>query len=123
MNKDEALRCLDISKSKFSTGNSEAAIKFAKKSIALHSTTNAVEWLEFISKTSTKPTSTTRQRKRSPSPKKKEETRPFTQEQVDGIKKIKRFKANGDLYSILGVTKGAQEIEIKKAYRKVLLFS
>ncbi len=40
-------------------------------------------------------------------------------EQVEGINKIKRFKAKGDLYSILGLTKGAQEIEIKKAYRKV----
>jgi DnaJ family protein B protein 12 len=119
MNKDEAQRCLDISKSKYANGNSEVAIKFAKKSISLHSTTNAVEWLEFISKTSIKQTSTARQRKRSPSPKKKEETRPFTQEQLDGINRIKRYKAKGDLYSILGVTKGAQDVEIKKAYRKV----
>lgn len=122
MNKEEALRCLDISKSKFANGNSEAAIKFATKSISLHSTANAVEWLEFISKTTIKQTKTTpRQRKRSPSPNKKEESRPFTQEQVDGINKIKRFKAKGDLYSILGVTKGADDVEIKKAYRKVIL--
>lgn len=78
---------------------------------------------EFISKTTIKQTKpTTRQRKRSPSPKKKEESRPFTQEQVDGINKIKRFKAKGDLYSILGVTKGADDVEIKKAYRKVIFY-
>ena len=128
MNKDEAIRCLEISRSRYSSGNSEAAIRFAKKSISLFSTQDAVEWvslvnvytkLEFISKTSSTPRSSARQRRKSPSPK-ASQFRPFSQEQVDGITKIKRFKAKGDYYSILGVTKSAQDSEIKKAYRKVL---
>ncbi|TPX64742.1 hypothetical protein SpCBS45565_g05631 [Spizellomyces sp. 'palustris'] len=48
-------------------------------------------------------------------------SRPFTPDQVEGIKRIKACKANGDLYAILGLEKGCAEIEIKKAYRKLAL--
>jgi hypothetical protein len=45
MNKDEALKCLDISKQKYQQGQTEAALKFAKKSQLLHSTPEAQQWV------------------------------------------------------------------------------
>lgn len=45
--------------------------------------------------------------------------RPYTQDQVDAIKDIKRHKDSGDLYSILGLQKSCDEADIKRAYRKV----
>lgn len=37
MNIDAAQQCLDKSKQKFQRGDSEAALRFAKKALALHS--------------------------------------------------------------------------------------
>ncbi|KAJ3088039.1 hypothetical protein HK102_009712 [Quaeritorhiza haematococci] len=231
MNKDEALRCLDISKTKFKAGNSEQALKFAKKSVALcetdegtdwasfdgmklrtSTTTLAVEKLNFLSgflnstsggsstststssgpsssglrnrhapstsstSTSTSASSSTtslngdapkssttsssssyssaanghakengassHQQKRSstssstpkprssssstsdsapPSPSSPGSERPYTSEQVEGITRIKKCKAKGDLYAILGLEKDCGDSEIKKAYRKLAL--
>ena len=42
----------------------------------------------------------------------------FTKEQVKAVKEIRKCK---DYYEILGVTKEATEIEIKKQYRKLAL--
>ena len=47
MNKEEALRCLEISKTKYSQGNSDAALKFVKKSLHLFETENAKTWVGF----------------------------------------------------------------------------
>lgn len=38
------------------------------------------------------------------------------------IKVILKAKEKGDLYGVLKLEKGCSDIEIKKAYRKVLLF-
>ncbi len=48
----------------------------------------------------------------------KAESRPYTSEQLAGIKKIKAAKARGDLYGVLGLERGCSESEVKKAYRK-----
>jgi DnaJ family protein B protein 12 len=45
MNKDEALRCLEISKAKFKAGDSEGALKFVQKSMRLHETFEAQSWV------------------------------------------------------------------------------
>ena len=58
------------------------------------------------------------------SPQKQEEpaaSRPFTQDQVQGIKKILSAKKSGDLYGVLGLEKGCNDNQVKKAYRKVFL--
>lgn len=55
-NKDEALRCLGISKSKHSDGNHSAALKFAKKSISLHETKDGQKWLDYLEQTATSTT-------------------------------------------------------------------
>ncbi|KAJ3039556.1 hypothetical protein HDV00_012132 [Rhizophlyctis rosea] len=143
MNKDEADRCLAISKQKFEAGNSEAAVKFAKKALALCETDEANEWLAFLTKhgnstpsssssSSSAPASSsadTNLRNRSTAstsatPAAAEDTtpsRPYTPDQVEGIKRIKACKTKGDLYAILGLEKGCTEVEIKKAYRKLAL--
>ncbi|KAJ1562434.1 hypothetical protein HK096_009889 [Nowakowskiella sp. JEL0078] len=131
-NKDEALRCLEISKTKFGDGNSEAAVKFAKKSIALCETPEATSWLDFLSKhgssSSTPSSSTEGVRKRttasssSPVPETlSEEARPYTPEQESGVKRIKACKTKGNLYAILGLEKGCSDSDIKKSYRKLAL--
>ncbi|KAH9263403.1 hypothetical protein BASA83_013235 [Batrachochytrium salamandrivorans] len=93
MNTDESLRCLDISKRKFSVGETAAALKFANKAIPVRLTGSAGM----------------------------ESTRLYTDAQVKGIKRIRAVKAKGDLYGILGLEKGCTESDIKKAYRKLAL--
>ncbi|KAJ3411722.1 ATP-dependent RNA helicase dbp6 [Chytridiales sp. JEL 0842] len=135
--KEDPLRCLDISKQKFGAGQSEAAVKFARKSLALCDTSEAQQWLEFLEKhaakgpsgasSSAKPepssssSSNPRASSSSSSSKESEPSRPYTPEQVAGIKRIKACKAKGDLYAILGLEKGCSDSDIKKAYRKLAL--
>jgi hypothetical protein len=45
MNKDEADKCLAISKSKHSSGDAEGALRFAKKSLKLCETDNGKAWV------------------------------------------------------------------------------
>ncbi|KAJ3196208.1 DnaJ (Hsp40), sub B, member 12 [Irineochytrium annulatum] len=135
-NRDEALRCLSISKNKFEDGNSEAAMKFAKKSLSLCETDEGQSWMEFLTKhaagrpsssgrpASSSATSTNSLPRKPPTgaaPAEEKPSRPFTPDQTDGIKKIKAMKAKGDLYGVLGLEKGCEESDIKKAYRKLAL--
>ncbi|KAH6588488.1 hypothetical protein BASA50_010714 [Batrachochytrium salamandrivorans] len=142
MNTDESLRCLDISKRKFSVGETAAALKFANKAISLCDSQEAQAWLKFITtqasttaasenntpKSSSAPTGPSlRSRKSSAAmnndtpPSEEESTRLYTDAQVKGIKRIRAVKAKGDLYGILGLEKGCTESDIKKAYRKLAL--
>lgn len=45
-----------------------------------------------------------------------EPSRPFTPEQAEGVQRLIRCE---DYYEVLGVSKTADEVEIKRAYRKV----
>ncbi|KAI8812015.1 hypothetical protein BJ742DRAFT_706077 [Cladochytrium replicatum] len=146
LNFDAAVQALDRSKDEFRNGNSEAAIKLANKSIALCETDDGKTWLEFLQRhvkgPNTAPgspggsTSNLRQRHTAPTNSTTSTTssssnindssaanndRPFTQEAVGGIKRIKACKAKGDLYAILGLEKGCSDSDIKKAYRKLAL--
>ncbi|KAJ3326272.1 hypothetical protein HDV06_000148 [Boothiomyces sp. JEL0866] len=121
MNKDAALQALDFSKQKWKAGDKAGAIKFAEKSIRLCQTNEAEKWLSFISSSSTPEAKPQVRQRTTESTKKEEPNRPFTPEQVEGIKKIKSFKAKGDLYGILGLEKGCSDNDIKKAYRKLAL--
>jgi hypothetical protein len=62
----------------------------------------------------------------SPERKKQEESteessqKTYSKEQLDGIARIKKHKAKGDLYAILGLQKDCSPSDIKKAYRKVI---
>ncbi|KAI8847529.1 DnaJ domain-containing protein [Chytridium lagenaria] len=135
MNKEEALRCLSISKDKFEKGESEAAVKFAKKGLALCETEEGRNWVEFLEKNAamrdSKPKPSGFSSKaasgsnsgasRASQPAPDTPSRPFTPEQTEGIKRIKAMKVKGDLYGVLGLEKGCDESAIKKAYRKLAL--
>ncbi|KAJ3219424.1 hypothetical protein HDU67_001255 [Dinochytrium kinnereticum] len=139
MNRDEAIRCLELSKQKFEEGNSEAAVKYAKKGLSLCETDDGLKWLnalqmEFLEKnasmkqpaskhagSSTKSSPGSNGPSKPPSAPAEAPSRPFTPEQTEGIKRIKGMKAKGDLYGVLGLEKGCDESAIKKAYRKLAL--
>jgi len=133
VNKDEALRCLQISKKYHREGNYEKALKFAKKSISLYETSQGQQWLEELksnkdsgaSGASGSASEGIRNRKK---PEKtsstSEENKPglqnksYTKEQIAEVEKIKNCK---DYYELFGISKDASESELKKAYRKLAL--
>ncbi|KAI8923968.1 hypothetical protein BC831DRAFT_468017 [Entophlyctis helioformis] len=137
MNRDEALRCLEISKTKYRSGETAAALKFANKSLALCETAEAKSWITFLNTQPTespaassstgpklRPTKSTPnmgESARSSADSDSAPSRPFTPEQAAGIKRIRAFKAKGDLYGILGLEKSCTDSDIKKAYRKMAL--
>jgi hypothetical protein len=112
MNKDEALKCLELSKVQFTKGNTVEAVKFAKKSIALHKTAQAGQWLEFLE---SQKVTEARKSKVEPSP--PSDSRSYTKEQVEGVKRI--LSKKDDLYAILQLEKDCSDSDIKKQYRKV----
>ena len=118
MNAEESIRSLQISKTKYANGDISAAIKFAKKSLSLHSSTEAKEYLAFLtssSETTPEPTPEPTRKQRDSQPARKQ--REYSQKQADGINRIKQCK--GDHYAVLDLEKSATESEIKKSYRKV----
>jgi DnaJ domain len=123
MNKDEAVKCLELSKQFFSEGNTNKSVKFAKKSLTLFESTETKDWIEFLSTqsaTTAEPKEDATIRKRAAKPKEEEEKR-YTPQQVAAISKILKMKRNGDLYGILNLEKDASDADIKKAYRKLAL--
>ncbi|ORY02625.1 DnaJ-domain-containing protein [Basidiobolus meristosporus CBS 931.73] len=134
VNRDEALRCLEIAKKHFTGNNRASALKFAKKSIALYPTSEAEKFLLKVEESPDEPSdpppayeaSTTPEASTTSSKPKITEHNPgrqnksYTKEQVEAVKKIKTCNPN-DFYAILGVEKSASEVQIKKAYRKLAL--
>ncbi|KAI8909176.1 DnaJ domain-containing protein [Gorgonomyces haynaldii] len=116
MNRDEAEKCLNLSKSKYRSGDAPGALKFAEKALALEQFKEAEQWLEFLKN---QPASNVRSRKKEKEP--EQPSRPFTDEQVEKIKHIVNLKKKGDLYGILGLEKDCSDNDIKKAYRKLAL--
>ncbi|ORX88484.1 DnaJ-domain-containing protein [Basidiobolus meristosporus CBS 931.73] len=132
VNKDEASRCLDIAKKHFDGGNRASALKFARKSIALYPTTEAEKFLLKVEQSSDEPSSPPPAYEAAAGPKTSipnnpkaestsgRQTKAYTKEQVEAVKKIKACNPN-DFYAILGIEKSATEAQIKKAYRKLAL--
>jgi DnaJ family protein B protein 12 len=133
VNKDEALRSLEIARNKLASGNITVAIKFAQKSINLYPTPEAQDFLRRVenSKTTTQtngkendhykttsptppssPSSSSREHKQG------RQTREYTKEQADAVKRIRSCGVH-DFYAILGISKDASDLEVKKSYRKV----
>jgi DnaJ homolog subfamily B member 12 len=123
MNKDEALKCLEISKTKYRAGDVPGSKKFAEKGKKLFECEEITDWIDFLSQNPNP--STPKQKIKKTETKKEDEeekpSRPYTPDQVTGIKKILQAKKKGDLYAIFGLEKSCSDNDIKKAYRKMAL--
>lgn len=131
-NRDEALRCLQLSQRLFAENELELSLKYAEKSTRLFASSDAEKWLAAV-----------RTRLQSRGPRQgaagasrafcptNDRTGPtegkadgahatgiFTKEQVEQVKSFMRVNKE-DYYAVLGLKRGCDEAEIKKAYRKV----
>ncbi|CAI2167353.1 5787_t:CDS:2 [Funneliformis geosporum] len=133
VNRDEAIRCLDIARNRLASGNITGAIKFAQKSINLFPTPEAQTFLKRVEsrKTTQSPNESNNDRSASPPPppspssssrehKQGRQTREYTTEQAEAVKRIRACGVH-DFYSILGISKEVSDSEVKKAYRKLAL--
>lgn len=140
MNQDESLKCLNLSKERFSQGDFEGALRMGIKAKRMFDTPETTEWLEKVKSAQTQNNSTTspegtttkedkadssifRQRKNvqeTSSSKAATSDALYTPEQVKEVKDfVKRDK--NDYYKVLGIEKTATLDEIKKSYKKLAL--
>jgi len=129
VNKEEAIRCLSIAKNHFGTGNYTSAVKLTKKSISLFPTDEAKAFLvKAEAKVQSEASATASGSNATSSPstenikrrEHKTQTREYTQEQIEAVKRISA--CGTDYYKILGLEKTCTDGEIKKSYRKVELY-
>jgi DnaJ family protein B protein 12 len=145
---DDAKKALDLARRKLEGGDIEGAIRFAKKSVALHSTVTGQSFLKELealkaeggkapSKSSSSSTSsfmnggpsnwkTNGKSAASATNLDKNKgpagpsKREYTQEQAALVKRIRSCKVT-QYYEILSLEKDCPEVSIKKAYRKLAL--
>ena len=137
VNKDEAIRCLEISLKHLEAGNTPSARKFCLKSISLFETPQARKLLDQINDLASA--------KNNPGSKNSSESqtegrnsadgvrhrpvngtaggmggdkRDYTPEQATVVKRVRSCKLTA-YYEILAVKKDCDDSDIKKAYRKV----
>lgn len=146
-NKDEAFKCLGIARKHFDAGNIPSARKFCQKSISLFETAEASSLLASINAApeagSSASTSTSTATEEHPSasgakhrhPQSSNDTRSngtaggiggekreYTAEQHAVVKRVRSCKVT-EYYEILAVKKDCDDVDIKKAYRKVCSYS
>ncbi|KAI9495625.1 hypothetical protein BDB00DRAFT_812684 [Zychaea mexicana] len=132
INKDEAIRCLNIAKNHFGNGNFSAALRFTKKSINLYPTDPAKEFLGKAEKAATEggasstasstatPSGTTASaRTGAASSSSSSSEKKYTTDQVAAVKTI--LSCGTDYYKVLSVDKSCTDVQIKKSYRKLAL--
>lgn len=144
MNADQAKQAYDIAQRHYNSDNLDSAIRFAKKSISLHSTPEAVSLLSKLEKaasnpssSSSKPSATSSATKgpndgpsrptprastsSSSTPAPEQKKRDFTPAQAALVKRVRACRVT-EYYEILEIKKGCSDGEVKKAYRKVRPF-
>ena len=130
MNEDESLKCLNLSKTRFSEGDYEAALRLAIKAQRMCDNPETRGWLEKV-KSSEGTTTETNVRQRPVQTKAEVKVEKVTEStnsstasySPEQLKEVKEFmkRNKDDYYSVLGVEKSAGQDELKKAYKKLAL--
>ena len=138
VNKDEAIRCLDISLKYLDAGNIPSARKFCLKSISLFETPRARKLLEQLdnmtssaknnaesndslksqTENGTSATGVKHRKVNGTAGGMGGDKREYTQDQAAVVKRVRSCKATA-YYEVLAVKKECDDSDIKKAYRKV----
>ncbi|KAJ7066542.1 hypothetical protein C8F01DRAFT_1123651 [Mycena amicta] len=141
-NREEAVRCLAIAQKHLSAANYPSARKFAQKSIALFETPEAIRLLATINSeesssagaSGTASSSSATETHPSASGSKHRnvngssgtaggmggDKREYTTEQKEVVRRVRTCKVT-EYYEILAVKRDCEDVEIKKAYRKLAL--
>ena len=115
MNKDEAEKCIEVGLTALKQGDNCKAVKFFQKSIRLHPTVLAQQYLKVAL---TKPQTPIKQEAAQKTAPTIPSASKYTQDQENMCRQILQKK---DFYDILGIGKNASQDEIKKSYRKLAL--
>ncbi|XP_014789306.1 dnaJ homolog subfamily B member 12 isoform X2 [Octopus bimaculoides] len=136
-NKDESERCISIAEKHIADGEKEKALKFLNKAEKLYPSVKARDLMEKLSKLNgstagrrqsgdgadnnvhkDKATKNNNRSEKGGSGHPGKSPDDYTEDQLIAVKRIKKCK---DYYEILGVSKDATDVDLKKAYRKLAL--
>ncbi|KAK0133187.1 DnaJ subfamily B member 14 [Merluccius polli] len=133
-NRDEAEKCLNIASKALDAGDRDKAAKFLHKAEKLFPTERARVLLDALTKNGSSAGNGAHCRRRPASSGGSngvhtdqegrdaaggaESAKSFTEDQVEGVQRIKRCK---DYYEVLCISKEANDEDLKKAYRKLAL--